>query len=176
MGLNKLRRCNVRGRWGRVSFQRFLCRLLPWTKALLVSVGACNKVILTSMMKSTSLCLSICSVWKFVMRKEMSKPSIGFLRKIKKFSALLVKNLVNCLTRMFSISSACLILMDTRTELMLGSINTFSFSFRAIVIGFNNASGVFWYSTSGVLCRSTTCEAKFSKHNAAVNDCRTAVK
>jgi hypothetical protein len=63
------------------------------------------------MMKSTSLCFNISSVWKFVIKKEISYPYnhqrfrsspfltsptlIGFLRKIKKASALCVRNLVN---------------------------------------------------------------------------------
>lgn len=56
------------------------------------------------MMKSTNLCFNISSVWKFVIRKEMSYPYyrqhfsppipsppptlIGFLRRMKKASAL----------------------------------------------------------------------------------------
>lgn len=44
---------------------------------------------------------------------------------------------------MTSISSACLILMDTRTELIDGSISTCSFALRDTVSGTSSASGVF---------------------------------
>lgn len=122
--------------------------------------------------KSTNLCFNISSVWKFVIKKEISYPCrhtsaaarealcsicqgittlIGFLRRMKKDSALCVKNLVNLWTRMCSISSACLILMLIRMELMLGSIKTRSFSFRAIVNGVRRTSGDVWASISGTL-------------------------
>jgi hypothetical protein len=65
----------------------------------------------------------------------------GFLRKMKNDSARCVKNLVNLCTRICSISSACLILMLTRTLFTLGSIRTFSFSFREIVRGLRRSSG-----------------------------------
>lgn len=68
--------------------------------------------------------------------------------------------------------------METLTELMDGSINTFSFSFLAITIGFNINSGLWELSTSisGRLCLSTNCEEKSSRQIAAVNDDLTAVK
>lgn len=89
--------------------------------------------------------------------------------------------------------------MLTRTEFIEPSIRTFSFSFRLIITGVNSNSlldlkidgkklenlseneflGVFsayFISTSGLLCRSTTCDEKLSKHKAAVNVCRTAAK
>ena len=47
------------------------------------------------MTKSTSLWRNISSVWKLVIRKLMSYPSIFFLLKITKFSALLIMNPMN---------------------------------------------------------------------------------
>ena len=77
-------------------------------------------------------------------------------------------------------SSACLILMLMRIELIDGSIRTCSFSFLAICIGFRMISDdvlqirkeqddrEYFASTSGMLCRSTTWLEKFSRHSAAV--------
>lgn len=76
---------------------------------------------------------------------------MGFLLKMKKLSALCSKKRVNLCTRMFSISSACLILMLMRTELMDGSMSTRSFSLRATVSGVNRTSGLVRASTSGTL-------------------------
>ena len=59
---------------------------------------------------------------------------------------------------------------------MLGSIKTFSLSFRDIVKGFNSASGELAASTSGTLCRSEVCDAKFDNESAAVKDERTHCK
>lgn len=141
------------------------------------------------MMKSTSLCFNILhelghlpttesnthsSVWKFVIRKDISKPLTGFRRNMKKASARWVKNRVNLWTRICSISSACLILMLIRTLLMDGSMKTFSFSFRDTVIGFRSASGLEAASISGTLCRSAVWEAKFESVRAAVKEARTA--
>jgi hypothetical protein len=42
--------------------------------------------------------------------------------------------------------------------------------------GFNKTSFVEPASTSGLLCLSTICEAKFSRHKAAVNVALTAFK
>ena len=125
------------------------------------------------MIKSTSLCLSISSVWKFVIKNEISYPLIGFLLKMTKLSALCCKNRVNLWTRMCSISSACLILILIRTLLMLGSINTLSFSLRDTVSGFRITSGDDAASISGTLCRSEACEAKFESEMAAVREVRT---
>lgn len=122
--------------------------------------------------------------------------STGFLRKITKLSALIIKKRENLWHNMRSRSSACLILMLTRTELTEGSTNTFSFSLRLMTRGFINNSLDFllifawldkhWHivrhrltypdSTSGVLCLSATWEEKFSKHKAAVKVERTAVR
>jgi hypothetical protein len=66
---------------------------------------------------------------------------IGFLLRMIKLSARPVKNLVNLWARIRSISSACLILMLMRIELMDGSIRTCSFSLRAICSGFRMISG-----------------------------------
>jgi hypothetical protein len=66
---------------------------------------------------------------------------IGFRRSTKKASALCVRNRVNLCTSIFSISSACFILILIRTLLTLGSIKTFSFSFRETVKGFKRTSG-----------------------------------
>ena len=98
---------------------------------------------------------------------------MAFLRNMKNASALCVKNLVNLCTNMFSISSACFILMLTLTLLMLGSISTFSFSFRETVRGFSRTSGELAASISGTLCRSEVCDAKFERDSAAVRDERT---
>ena len=97
----------------------------------------------------------------------------GFRRRMKKASALCVRNLVNLCTRMCSISSACLILILTRTLFMLGSMKTFSFSFRATVRGLSKTSGELAASISGTLCLSEVCDAKFERDSAAVKDDRT---
>ena len=98
---------------------------------------------------------------------------IGFLRRMKKASARWVRNLVNLWTRICSISSACLILILIRTLLILGSMKTFSVSFRATVRGLSSTSGELAASISGTLCLSDACEAKFDNDNAAVRDDRT---
>lgn len=98
---------------------------------------------------------------------------MGFLRRMKKASALCVKKRVNLWTRMCSISSACLIFMLMRTLLMLGSIKTRSFSFLDIVRGFSRSSGELAASISGTLCRSDACDAKLDRVRAAVSDERT---
>ncbi|KAJ8982576.1 hypothetical protein NQ317_005047 [Molorchus minor] len=126
--------------------------------------------------KSTSLCLYICSVWKLVMRKLISYPSMGFLLKTMKFSARIIMNLMNFLHRIFSISSACLTDILILTELTDVSMSTFSFSFLDMTTGVSTNSLELLTSTSGLLCLSTTCEEKLSKHIAAVNVWRTAVR
>lgn len=90
---------------------------------------------MNSMMKSTNLCFSMVSEWKLVIKKLMSYPFTGFLRRITKDSARCMRNRVNLWARIRSISSACLILMLTRTELTEGSMSTFSFSLREMVRG-----------------------------------------
>jgi hypothetical protein len=72
---------------------------------------------------------------------------IAFLLKMIKPSALIVMNLVNCLHKIRSISSACLIQIDNRIEFTDGSMRTFSNSFREIVSAFRRTSG-------DVLCES----------------------
>lgn len=56
-----------------------------------------------------------------------------------------MKNRVNLCAKIRSISSACLILILTRIELIEGSMRTCSFSLRAICIGFNMISGEVLY-------------------------------
>jgi hypothetical protein len=63
--------------------------------------------------------------------------------------------------------------MLIRTLLILGSINTFSFSFLDTVNGFSRTSGELAASISGTLCRSDAWEAKFERDSAAVRDERT---
>jgi hypothetical protein len=80
---------------------------------------------------------------------------------------------VNLCTKIFSISSACFILMLIRTLLMLGSINTRSFSLRATTNGFKRTSGEVCASISGTLCRSEVWDAKFVRQSAEVREERT---
>lgn len=63
--------------------------------------------------------------------------------------------------------------MLTRTLFTLGSIKTFSFSFRETVKGLRRSSGELAASISGTLCRSEVWEAKLEMASAAVNDERT---
>ena len=56
---------------------------------------------------------------------------------------------------------------------MLGSMKTFSFSFRATVNGLSKTSGELAASISGTLCLSEVCDAKFERDKAAVKDDRT---
>lgn len=101
------------------------------------------------------------------------RTGIAFLRRMRKASALCVRNLVNLCTKMCSISSACLILILIRTLFTLGSMKTLSFSFRETVSGFSNSSGELAASISGTLCRSDVCDAKSARERAAVRDERT---
>ena len=64
-------------------------------------------------------------------------------------------------------SSACFIRIDSRTELIDGSIRTCSCALRATTRGVSSASGVRPISISGALCRSTRCEAKLEMLSAA---------
>lgn len=95
--------------------------------------------------------------------------STGFLRRMKKFSALIIMKRMNLWHKIFSISSACrqeremrlphsstscqptappqppqphtcLTAMLTRTELMEPSMSTFSFSFLLMITGCNSSS------------------------------------
>ena len=97
----------------------------------------------------------------------------GFLLNMKKDSARWVRKRVNLWTRMFSISSACFILMLTRTLFTLDSMSTFSFSFLATVRGLRMSSGEVPASISGTLCRSDVWEAKLESDRAAVSVVRT---
>ena len=80
---------------------------------------------------------------------------------------------MNLCTKMFSISSACFILMLTRMLLILGSIKTFSFSLRETVNGLRRTSGELAASISGTLWRSDAWDAKFERESAAVREERT---
>lgn len=63
-----------------------------------------------------------------------------------------------------------LILM--RTLFMLGSMKTFSFSFRATVKGLSKTSGELTTSISGTLCVSEVCD-RDERDSVAVKDDRT---
>lgn len=63
--------------------------------------------------------------------------------------------------------------MLMRTLLMLGSIRTRSFSFRATVSGVNSTSGEVCASISGTLCRSEVCDEKLDRQSAEVREERT---
>ena len=118
--------------------------------------------------------------------------STGFLLRITKFSARIVMNRVNFLHKMRSISSACLIAMDMRIELIEGSTRTRSDSLREMMSGLRRTStDVLWgrsargrerarkaypASISGTLCRSTTSDEKFSSVRAAVKVLLTAFR
>lgn len=64
----------------------------------------------------------------------------GFRRKTMKFSARCIMNRVNLWQSIRSISSACLILMLSRMELIEGSMRTRSFSLREMVRGWRSTS------------------------------------
>ena len=141
------------------------------------------------------------SVWKFVMRKETSYvgggcwsspfcslPSTwflpddvtsidtGFLRRMTKLSALIIKNRVNLCTKIPSMSSACLMAIEMRTELIDDSINTRSFSLREMMTGLRRSSLLVLTSTSGLLCLSMTWELKLTRQTAASRVLLTAVR
>lgn len=65
---------------------------------------------------------------------------IAFLLKMTNPSARMVMNLVNFLHKILSISSACLIQMDSRIELMDGSMRTRSDSLREMRRGWRRVS------------------------------------
>ena len=64
--------------------------------------------------------------------------------------------------------------MDMRTALMEGSMNTISFSLRLTLTGFSSSSLDCRASTSGLLCRSTSCDGKLRRHIDACSVLRTA--
>lgn len=92
--------------------------------------------------KSTNLCFIISSTFLFVIRNEMSYPLSGTLRRTTNASARIARNRVNLWHRIRSVSSACLIRIERRTELMLGSIRTDSEGLREMRSGVRSASGV----------------------------------
>ena len=73
-------------------------------------------------------------------------------------------------------SSACFIRIDSRTELIDGSMSTCSWALRATTSGVSSASGVRPISISGALWRSTRCEAKLEMLSAAERVERTAAR
>lgn len=113
------------------------------------------------------------SAWFYRMISAPSLTGTGFRRKMKKASALWVKNRVNLCTKMCSISSDCFIRMLTRTLFTDGSTRTRSSWLRDTVSGLSSTSGEVFASISGTLCRSEACEAKLDSESAAVSVCRT---
>ncbi|KAE9524714.1 hypothetical protein AGLY_014764 [Aphis glycines] len=111
-----------------------------------LSISSINR-----MMKSISLFLYICSTCMLVIRNVMSYPAIGFLLRMKKFSARFIMNRVNLSHNNRSISSHCLIAMLTRIEFIELSIKTRSRSLRLINIGVNINSLFVCISISGLL-------------------------
>ncbi len=114
--------------------------------------------------------------------------SIAFLRIIKNFSDRCIRKRVNLWQRISSMSSDCLIRIETRTELTEASIKHDSLSDREIITGFKvnsllclqkkmNSSwfrqfkmdvvNSYFNSTSGLLCLSTIWEGKFRMQTAA---------
>ena len=83
---------------------------------------------------------------------------------------------MNLWQRIFSISSACLIANDTRTELTEPSMRHRSWSVRAMVIGLSSNSLLPRTSTSGLLCLSTSCDGKFLRQRAASSVERTVLR
>lgn len=75
------------------------------------------------------------------MKKRRKRTAIGFRLSTTKLSARPVMKRVNLWHRMRSMSSACLILIDSRMELTEGSIRTFSVSDRVMVRGVRRTSG-----------------------------------
>lgn len=120
--------------------------------------------------------LHIMSITRTDFLDSITPTFTGFLLRMKNASALCVKNLVNLCTKICSISSACLILMLTRTLLILGSIKTLSFSLRDMTSGFSKTSGELAASISGTLWRSDAWDAKLARDNAAVREARTHCK
>ena len=82
-------------------------------------------------------------------------------------SLLCMRKRVNLWQRISSISSACLMLMETRTEFTDGSIRQRSCSVLQIVIGLRRSSLDARVSTSGLLWRSTVWEGKLRMQEPA---------
>jgi hypothetical protein len=71
---------------------------------------------------------------------EIELTATGLRLMIINCSARCIKKAVNFRHKIISISSACLILIETRTELMEGSMRHRSFSVLEIVNGCNKSS------------------------------------
>jgi hypothetical protein len=76
----------------------------------------------------------------YVNASHVTQTSTAFRRIITKCSARCIKKLVNLRHNISSISSACLILIDTRTELMEGSIKHLSVSVLLTTSGLSSNS------------------------------------
>lgn len=66
----------------------------------------------------------------------------GVRRRMTKPSARIIMKRVNLWQRIFSISSACLIEIEIRIELIEGSMSTLSDSLRDTIRGLRSTSGV----------------------------------
>lgn len=75
-------------------------------------------------------------------REREQRTGTGFRRSTTKFSARIIMKRVNLWHRIRSMSSACLILIEKRRELMEASIRTFSFSLREMTTGWRMTSFV----------------------------------
>ena len=78
--------------------------------------------------------------WGILNTRQPGLTGIAFLLKMTNPSARMVMNLVNFLHKILSISSACLIQMDSRIELMDGSMRTRSDSLREMRRGWRRVS------------------------------------
>jgi hypothetical protein len=157
----------------RYSWATVRARALTDSLMSLISLSMSSMNVMT---KSISLCLYMLSVWVLVTKKLMSYPCTGLRLRMTKLSARCVRKRMKRLARMSSTSSDFLRATLILKELMEPSINTLSFLFLLMVRGFNNSSLLVFNSTSGLLCLSTICEPKFSKHMAACMVARTQAK
>ena len=80
------------------------------------------------------------NIYKYINRTIQLHTSTAFLLIITNCSARCIKNEVNLWHKICSISSCCLILIDTLTELMDDSIKHISFSVRATITELSNNS------------------------------------
>ena len=112
------------------------------------------------MMKAITLFLSRSSKLEFVIKKLMSYPSMGFLRRMTNWLARLIRNREKILQRISSRVSICLILILIRTELRERSIKHCSFSVRQMWIGLKTLYLLDEISTSGLVWQSTVSEGK----------------
>ena len=95
---------------------------------------------------------------------------------MKNDSARCIRNRESLRASRASSSSAFLMEMEIRTELMEDSTSTRSCSVRATTIGGRQYGESIPPSTSGVLYRSTCSDGNDWRHSTAVSVCRTASK